>query len=189
MQYNDYYAAAARKQLVVEGAGVLANDTDADGNTLTATLVSAPKHGKLALNEDGSFVYNPNDKFRGIDSFTYKAADGGSSDVATVWIKVGAAKGAIAPTQNEVPEATGDSYSMVARTKLKVPLAESVLANDTDGDGNGLRAVLVAKSAAWRAHAESGWHFCVHPQKRNLAALIALPTRRKTVGPCQIPSL
>ena len=39
--------------------GVLANDTDADGDTLTAVLVAGPANGTLTLNADGSFTYTP----------------------------------------------------------------------------------------------------------------------------------
>ena len=35
-------------------SGVLANDTDVDGDTLTAVLVTGPAHGSLTLNADGS---------------------------------------------------------------------------------------------------------------------------------------
>jgi streptogramin lyase len=42
---------------------VLANDTDADGDPLTATLVSGPRDGTLVLNTDGSFTYRPNVDF------------------------------------------------------------------------------------------------------------------------------
>src|SRR5206468_1017476 len=38
-------------------ASVLANDTDAEGNTLTATKLSDPAHGSVTLNADGTFSY------------------------------------------------------------------------------------------------------------------------------------
>src|SRR6185295_10101523 len=42
-------------------SGVLGNDTDADGNPLTASLVpaSGPTNGQLTLNPTGSFTYTP----------------------------------------------------------------------------------------------------------------------------------
>ena len=55
---------------------MLANDTDVDGDTLTAVLVTGPAHGTLTLNADGSFTYTPTANYNGTDSFTYKANDG-----------------------------------------------------------------------------------------------------------------
>ena len=65
--------------------GVLANDSDPDGNPLTAALVAGPSHGTLTLNVNGTFTYNPSANYNGPDSFTYKANDGSlDSNVATV---------------------------------------------------------------------------------------------------------
>ena len=65
--------------------GVLANDTDADGDHLTATWLSGPSHGTLTFNSDGSFTYTPDTGYTGTDSFTYTASDGMlTSSTATV---------------------------------------------------------------------------------------------------------
>ena len=56
--------------------GVLDNDTDEDGDPLTAILDTPPFTGTLALNPDGSFVYTPPLGFTGVISFTYHATDG-----------------------------------------------------------------------------------------------------------------
>lgn len=70
-------------------SGVLANDTDADGDALTAVVVTNPAHGVLTLRDDGSFMYMPAADYVGIDSFTYQVSDGkANSNVATVSIKV-----------------------------------------------------------------------------------------------------
>lgn len=69
--------------------GVLANDTDADSDPLTASLVSGTTNGTLALASNGSFTYTGNAHFTGVDSFTYRANDGeANSNVATVTINV-----------------------------------------------------------------------------------------------------
>ncbi len=71
--------------------GVLTNDSDTDGDPLTAALVTAPTHGTLALNADGSFTYTPTTGYVGNDSFTYRANDGLiNSNTATVTLTVGA---------------------------------------------------------------------------------------------------
>ncbi|MBI1828116.1 MAG: tandem-95 repeat protein [Thaumarchaeota archaeon] len=73
---NDIYSVNENATLSIHGRGVLANDTDADGNTLTALLVTNVLNGALTLNQNGSFTYAPHSNFHGVDTFTYKANDG-----------------------------------------------------------------------------------------------------------------
>jgi hypothetical protein len=73
----------------VSAPGVLGNDTDANGNALTAILVSGPLSGTLALSTNGSFTYTPTSGYSGPDSFTYKANDStADSGTATVTLTV-----------------------------------------------------------------------------------------------------
>ncbi|MBV7327269.1 cadherin-like domain-containing protein [Chloroflexi bacterium TSY] len=84
----DSYIAFEDLPLAVAAPGVLGNDTDAEGDPLTASLVSSPSNGNLLLNADGSFTYTPDPGFFGSDSFTYIANDGTSdSNLATVTIE------------------------------------------------------------------------------------------------------
>ena len=116
-------------------ASVLANDSDADGDTLTAAKVSDPANGTVALDANGSFVYTPNANFNGTDSFTYKAIGAGTdSNVVTATITVTAVA--------DPPVAVADSHSTDEDTVLTVA-APGVLANDTDVDGSTLTAVKV----------------------------------------------
>jgi len=86
---GDSYAATEDTTLVVVAPGLLTNDSDVDGDPISAVVVTPPAHGTLALNADGSFSYMPNLDFIGDDSFTYKANDGTSdSNVVTVSITV-----------------------------------------------------------------------------------------------------
>ena len=87
---DDAYTTEEDTALVVAAAlGVLANDTDADGDPLSAVLVTGPANGSLALAADGSFTYTPDAGFNGSDSFTYTGYDGTeASNVATVTITV-----------------------------------------------------------------------------------------------------
>ncbi len=64
-------------QLLVRGPvqGVLANDIDVDGPSLSAVLVDGPADGDLTLNADGSFSYTPPAEFLGTQTFTYKVTD------------------------------------------------------------------------------------------------------------------
>ena len=86
---DDAYSATEDTELSVSAPGVLGNDTDADGDPLTAELVSDVSHGSLTLNADGSFTYLPDEDYYGYDACTYKAFDGEEySNVATVDITV-----------------------------------------------------------------------------------------------------
>src|SRR5205823_4843610 len=73
---NDSYTTYEDTPLTVTAPGVLTNDSDVDGDSLTAILVSSPSNGGLTLNADGSFTYTPNANFNGTDTFSYKANDG-----------------------------------------------------------------------------------------------------------------
>ena len=137
----DSYAVNAGATLTVAVPGVLANDTDADGNALTAVRTSGPAHGTLALNANGSFTYTPAAGYSGADSFAYMANDGTvNGNAATVAITVQAV------AVNRAPVATADSYAVNTGTTLTVA-APGVLANDTDADGNALTAVRVSGPA------------------------------------------
>jgi len=75
--------------LAVAAPGVLANDTDVDGDPLTAVLIATTDNGVLLLNADGSFTYTPDPGFEGIDTFYYMAHDGvTNSNLAVVTLTV-----------------------------------------------------------------------------------------------------
>src|SRR2546425_1047626 len=86
---NDAPVATGDSATVAEGgtvtvldstaASVLANDTDAEGNTLTATKLSDPAHGSVTLNADGTFSYSHDGSETATDSFTYKTCDNGTT--------------------------------------------------------------------------------------------------------------
>jgi hypothetical protein len=77
--------------LVVPAAGVLANDTDAQSNPLTAAINALPGHGGVILNTNGGFTFTPTAGYTGPDSFTYHANDGNlDSNIVTVSIAVNA---------------------------------------------------------------------------------------------------
>jgi uncharacterized repeat protein (TIGR01451 family) len=87
---NDSYTTLQNMALVVPAAGgVLTNDTDADGDPLTAVLAAGPAHGTLTLNTNGGFTYTPTNNFTGTDTFTYRANDGQTnSGIATVTLTI-----------------------------------------------------------------------------------------------------
>jgi hypothetical protein len=88
---NDAPVAVADRgsALSVAAPGVLANDTDVDGDALTAELVGAPANGTVTLSADGAYVYAPTAGFSGTDAFTYVARDGSAASApAAVTITV-----------------------------------------------------------------------------------------------------
>ena len=60
---------------LIDGAALMANDTDVDGDALTLVSLTQPPSGFVALNPDGTIVYIPSGGFVGVDSFTYTVSD------------------------------------------------------------------------------------------------------------------
>ena len=118
---GDNYSVMAGATLNVAAPGVLVNDTDIDGDPLTAVSPSAL--AGLSFNANGSFAYVA-PLTAGSYSFTYMANDGSvNSAPATVTLTVLA---------NRPPVAVNDTAS----TTRNVPVIIGVLANDTDPDNN-----------------------------------------------------
>ena len=127
---DDFYTTA---EDTPSTGNVLANDTDADGDRLTATLAQGPLHGTVTLNEDGSFTYTPATDFAGDDFFTYTASDGTVTTEPTVVVVT------VTPV-DDAPVADDDAFT----TDEDGVLTGNVLANDTDADNDGLNAQLVS---------------------------------------------
>lgn len=125
--------------LVGGATSVLANDSDAENNALTAVLVSGPANGTLILNANGTFSYAHNGSETTSDSFTYKANDV-SADSNTVTVSI-----AVTPV-NDAPLAVAEAISVAVSgtATTLVGTATSVLSNDTDAENNTLTAVLVS---------------------------------------------
>lgn len=136
---NNNFVLNEDTDLDVLAPGVLIDDMDTDGDTLSARLVSGPSHGSVTLNSDGSFRYTPALNYHGPDSFTYVASDGAAdSGVTTVDLTV--------LPMNDAPVAVDDSLTTTEGTTLNLP-APGVLSNDTDVDGDSLAAVLLTSPA------------------------------------------
>ncbi|WP_373987188.1 Ig-like domain-containing protein [Duganella sp. BuS-21] len=104
-------------------ANVLVNDTDANGAALSAVLETAPAHGTLTFNADGSFSYQVEANYNGADCFTYRASNGKDYSVAaTVNLTINAV--------NDAPVANNDSASTNEDTV--------VTGNVLNGSGGGL---------------------------------------------------
>jgi cysteine-rich repeat protein len=106
--------------------------------TLTA---SAPAHGTIDIS-GLSLTYTPEADYNGSDEVTVTISDGTDSDTAMVAITV-------APV-NDPPTATADSFATNEDTVLTIPQA-SVLANDTDVDGDTLTVTALGTPAVGTA--------------------------------------
>ena len=132
---NDAYSVVEDNTLTVAAPGVLTNDSDDNGDVLTAVVVTQPANGTLTLNADGSFTYTPDLNFTGADTFSYKANDGLlDSNTATVTITV--------TPVNDGPQAVDDYYSVQENGTLEVT-APGVLVNDIEVDGDGVAVSIV----------------------------------------------
>jgi hypothetical protein len=113
---------------------VLANDDDADDDTLTVASVTQGAHGAVVINANQTVTYTPVANYNGTDTFTYTVSDGnGGSATATVTVTIGA--------DNDAPVAGADSATTPEDTAVTV----TVLANDTDADNDALDVVSVTQ--------------------------------------------
>lgn len=141
---DDSYTTAEGETLQITDAsnGLLANDSDVEGDELTASVASSPTDGDLTLMADGTFEYTPDTGFAGDDSFTYRVADGnGGTDQATVSVTV--------QGDNSAPTAEDNHYTTSEDQTLEVTQASNgVLANDSDPDGDALTASVVSRPSS-----------------------------------------
>ena len=120
--------------LDIDVPGVLENDSDPDGDNLTAELRRPAAEGDFSFASNGSFTYEPDPGFVGEDDFIYVAYDGEAfSGEVRVTITVN--------QENSAPIANPDAYSTEVDTPLNISAAEGVLANDSDPDGDALIAI------------------------------------------------
>ena len=128
---DDAYATDENVTLVVSAPGVLANDSEEDGDPLSATETVAPTDGTLTLNPDGSFTYVPDPGFSGTDQFEYEADDGiDGTSTATVTILVSSTS-----VQNRYYFDTTGPWSWEWDLTTAAP-ANADPEPDHDGDGN-----------------------------------------------------
>jgi outer membrane autotransporter protein len=128
---DDNYSTPKNTPLVVPASGVLGNDTDANGDTMTASVVTDPANGAVSIDPTGSFTYTPDVGFSGVDTFTYRARDSHlDGNIATVTINV----------VNAAPVARNDTYETPMNTPLVVP-SPGLLGNDSDADGDPLSVI------------------------------------------------
>ncbi|MGE0758579.1 MAG: Ig-like domain-containing protein [Pirellulaceae bacterium] len=145
--------------LSIAAPGVLANDSDVDGDAIQARAFTGTSSlgAAVTLTSDGSFQYDP----RGVaafqqmrtgqsltDFFAYSIEDvpgqlSASQSVATVTIVVNG--------QNDAPLAVNDSYvnsPIDEDAVLTVPAASGLAVNDSDEEGDAFSVVVVPTQSA-----------------------------------------
>ena len=153
----DLYRGARDETLVIDAAhGLLANDSDVDGDSLNVELVDAPGHGQVQVQVNGSFQYQPAPAFVGTDHFRYAATDAVARDVAEVSLTITAGT-------NHAPVASGESFAIDEDAILSSADVGELSANDVDPDGDPLAVNLVAGPARGVLDLDGG-HFSYHPE-------------------------
>jgi len=157
---NDSYITPVNTVLTVGILnGVLANDTDLEGDSLQAVVVDNVLNGILSLNTNGSFDYTPTPGYTGIDSFTYRASDSAlDSNIATVTLTIDNSNdppviqtGKIAFTKQEIDNMVDQTHYTAGADldgDLDIDLIATDFVDDTvywyrnDGAGNFTRLVI-----------------------------------------------
>jgi hypothetical protein len=131
---NDTYNIRPNQVLSVTAPGLLANDSDPDGDPLTVVALDlGGLRGSITPFADGHFSFTPTAGFAGTTSFKYTVSDGaGGTATGTTTINV----------VNATPVAANDRYAVHTNGTLNIA-APGLLANDSDGDGDGLTIVAL----------------------------------------------
>ena len=135
---SDFYTFHHAEELAVDSEdGVLENDDDFDGDSLSALLVTDGLLGDVELHPNGSFSYTPHVPFVGTDFFVYQANDGAelSSDIL-VTIQI----------TNQETIVVPDVYTLQHGDVLQVDEQTGFLANDFSPDGDPLTATVVTST-------------------------------------------
>ncbi|HTF96068.1 MAG TPA: retention module-containing protein [Cellvibrio sp.] len=111
----------------INAAVLLANDIDADNDTLSIASVQGAVNGTVTL-VGGNAVFTPTTGYTGPASFTYTVSDGrGGFDTATVNL--------IVERTNTAPNVANDSAATAPNTAITIATS-TLLANDSDAQGD-----------------------------------------------------
>ena len=138
---NDNYSTRTNTELRIDSLGILGNDKDLDGdilkvtgfsiqgNTYAAGNTASIPEGRITINENGSFIFNPTTNYNDITlNANYVISDGIYTDSAVLSIKI---------INVYPPEAKDDIYTTETNATLDI-FSPGLLNNDTDRDGNSI---------------------------------------------------
>jgi hypothetical protein len=121
---DDAYAATTGVTLTVPAPGVLANDDDADGDPMTATIVNNGGNGNLSLSANGGFTYKSGGSFVGTRTFTYRVSDGVTTSAeakVTITVRAAASTPTPVPTPTPTPVPTPTPRPTLPLPSLPLP--------------------------------------------------------------------
>ena len=124
----DSFATPVGAPLVINPNTLLANDYDADDDTLTVSLAGQPSHGTASIDAAGNIVYTPTAGYLGLDQFGYLANDGtdDSDYAAIITVNVGG-------PANTAAQASPDNLDTAIDTLLTIT-PDDLVDNDVDPD-------------------------------------------------------
>lgn len=121
---DGYFTVTSGQVLTITSAAILANDFDADGDTLVLVAVDGGANGTASIGTDGSLSFTPNADFTGVLSLSYTISDG----------RNGFAQSTIEVRVRPVATAIDDNGFTVAEDDVLTIRTERLLSNDIDGD-------------------------------------------------------
>ncbi|MCI5095352.1 MAG: ExeM/NucH family extracellular endonuclease [Rhodobacteraceae bacterium] len=145
---DDVAATAENTVLTIGTATLLANDRDFDGDAMTVVAVSETSAAGANVSlVNGTVTYDPGTVFDSLaagetatDTFTYMVDDGkGGLDAATVTVTL--------TGENDPVIAGNDAATVTESGVLSLPV-DTLLANDTDVDGDTLEITAVSANSA-----------------------------------------
>jgi len=131
--------------------GVLANDSDPDGDDLEAVVTDSTTDGTVSLDATaGTFRYTPNAGFSGGDSFQYEVRDGrGGTARATVTLQVRPAQAGVSVTRSFPDPTQRRSFRLVALPGTGGPSLSSTLSGQQGEDWRAFRELGATDTSAF----------------------------------------
>lgn len=133
---DDSGGTAEDTALIIPLADLLANDSDADGDSLSIISVQNAMNGSAVLDtQAGTITFTPDANYAGAANFDYTVSDGADTSTATVNVTVNAV--------NDAPVATDDAATTSQNAAVSLNISD-LLSNDTDVDGDTLSITAVS---------------------------------------------
>ncbi len=169
--------------LIVTAPGLLANDSDVDGDALSVILVQPPLQGSLTLQADGSFQFLANPAFFGTVTFTYQASDGSAlSAPTTVQITItpfagGDSEGSNSGTSGGNSKTDNENGNGGASLIPALPIDDT-----TDNRSRGVLSVIVpdssSDSGSSRSNATAEEELALRPLNSGMETIPGVYARR-----------